>query len=54
MNLIIPHPSIEQSEQTFLTAAVDVADIALTVMNNDGFSDNDYVIVGKLGEEKSE
>ena len=54
MNLIIPHPSIEQSEQSFLTASAAAAAVGLTCLNTNGFSDDDYLITGQLGEEKTE
>ena len=50
----INHPNIEGNEKTYLTVAASDGDTALTVQNMEGFSANDYVVVGKLGEEKTE
>lgn len=54
MNLKIPHPSIEESEQTYLTASAIATATSLTCMNVDGFSANDYIVAGKIGEERTE
>jgi hypothetical protein len=47
-NIILNQPN------TVLTAAATAGDTAITVANNGGFVDNDYILIGKLGEEKSE
>ena len=47
-NLIFNQPN------TILTVAVTATDTTLTVANNGGFANNDYLLIGKIGEEKSE
>ena len=48
-----PLPSINEPS-TYLTASVAADGTALTVANNAGFSANDYIIVGKPGQEGAE
>ena len=45
---------IENQPTTILTASVAAAGTTLTVANNGGFANNDYLLLGKLGEEKTE
>lgn len=45
---------IKNQPNTTLTATVSATDTTLTVANNGGFANNDYLLIGKLGEEKSE
>lgn len=40
--------------KTILTASVAAAGTTLTVTNNNGLSQNDFVLIGKMGEEKTE
>ncbi len=46
--------STENLEKTFLTTSVSATGTALTVKNNDRFSDNDWILVGEMGHERSE
>lgn len=41
-------------QQTRLTANTAASDTSSAVENNDGFANNDYVVFGKIGEEKTE
>ena len=50
----IDHPSIEGNEKTYLSTAAVAAASTLTVQNIEGFSVNNYLVLGKLGEEKTE
>ena len=47
-NLILNQPN------TVLTATATATDTTITVANNGGFANNDYILIGKIGEEKSE
>lgn len=49
----IPNPNLRASERTFLDADYS-SGTSLTVLNNLGFSTNDYAITGEVGEEKTE
>jgi hypothetical protein len=50
----IDHPDVSGNEKTYLSAAVTAAGTTLTVQNIEGFAVSEYVIIGKLGEEKTE
>ena len=54
MKIFLPHPDISQEPSTSLTEPVSAGGSALTVINNAGLSANNYIIMGKIGEEKSE
>lgn len=54
MTIRIEHPDISQNEKTYLTATVAVGATTLTVQNIEGFSIGQYLVLGKLGEEKTE
>lgn len=45
---------IKNQPDTVLTTSVTATGTTLTVANNNGFANNDYLLIGKLGEEKSE
>ena len=46
---------IDKREGTYLTAAVAAAGVTLTVVDNSNFlTDNDYVLLGKIGTESAE
>lgn len=47
-------PIIIDQPTTVLTASVAAGGTSLTVKNNGGFAQNDYVLIGRIGEEKSE
>lgn len=51
--IIIPNPDLTHTEKTFLDADYSTG-TTLTVVNNFGFANDDYVIVGAPGEEKTE
>lgn len=42
------------SEETELASDASSSDIILTVDNNDGFSEDDYVVIGRLGNDQTE
>lgn len=50
----IDHPNISENEKTYITVASDATDAAISVQNIEGFSVSEYVVVGKIGEEKTE
>ena len=45
---------IKDQPQTILTASVDAAGVTLTCKNTGGFTANDFALIGKLGQEKTE
>lgn len=45
---------VENQPTTFLTASVAATGTTLTVANNGGFANNDYLLIGRIGEEKTE
>lgn len=47
-------PLIQDQPKTVTTATIAAAGTTLTVKNNNGFAQYDYVLIGKLGEEKTE
>jgi len=49
----IPNPDLSRSEKTFLDADY-TSGTSLTVVQNYGFQDNDIVVLGEPGEEKTE
>lgn len=57
----VSHPKIPESPKTYLTASVSAGGTTLTVLDNTGttttgvgFSNNDYLIIGEPGSDKSE
>lgn len=48
------HPVVPSNLVTFLTASVTAGSTSLTVLDNNPLVQNDYVIVGKLGIDKTE
>lgn len=50
----VAHPTIPDAPQTSLTAGVSAAGLTLTVFDNNGFTNGDYIIVGEPGQERSE
>lgn len=54
IKLIFDYPPIEENEKTQLTADIAAAGTSLAVKNNDVFAQNDYVVVGKIGQETTE
>ena len=47
-------PYVEGTETTNLSASVAAAGTALTVLDNQGLADNDYIILGVPGQERTE
>ncbi len=47
-------PFIEESDRTYLTADVAAAGVTLTVLDNTGLANNDYLPIGYPGDEKTE
>jgi len=45
---------IEDQPKTILTTSVAAAAVTLTVKSNGGFTQNNFVLIGKIGEEKTE
>jgi hypothetical protein len=52
--LKIAHPDISSYTRTYLANTIAAAATAMTVTDNDNFVDNDYFIVGEVGDEKTE
>ena len=52
--LRIAHPDIEKYVRTYTANTIAAAGTALTVLDNDGFADNDWFIIGNPGDEKTE
>jgi len=50
----IDNPILSDNEKTWLTQAVADGTTALTVKSNEGFSADDYIVIGEVGEEESE
>ena len=54
MIIRISNPIIDKNEKTYLQADISAAETSLSVQNNEGFSADDYVVVGKIGDEQTE
>lgn len=54
MIIRIDHPTITGNEKTYLSSSASAANTTLTVQNIEGFSTSEYLVLGKLGEEKTE
>lgn len=54
MNITAINPSTEDYEKTYITSAIDDGTTALPVKNNDRFAANDRIMLGEMGQEKSE
>lgn len=48
------NPTTDDLEKSYLTSAIDVGTTSLTVKNNDRFAANDRILIGEMGQEKSE
>ncbi len=48
------NPDVVNNFKTSLTVKVVATDTALTIANNTGFTQNDFFILGKMGEERTE
>lgn len=45
---------VKDQPKTLLTAAPAAGATSITVANNNGFANNDYILIGRIGEEKAE
>ena len=54
IEVTIKNPDINNKERTWMTAASVAAAVSLTVRDTTGFTANDYVVVGNIGEELTE
>lgn len=52
--LQVAHPDISRYTRTFLADSIAAAGTSMTVADNDNFVDNDYFIIGEVGDEKTE
>ena len=52
--VIVELPDLSNANTTFLTAKLDALGITGTVKSNDGFADNDYLLLGDVGQKRSE
>lgn len=50
----ISHPDISKNAKSYLAAPISAAGTAMTVLDNNGFSDNDWFIVGEIGNQETE
>jgi len=50
----VKNPEIQDEEKTYLTAACAAAAASISVADYSGFDDNDYLVLGPYGKEKSE
>jgi hypothetical protein len=53
-SVLANHPDISSNEVSFLTIASNVGDTTLNLQNSQGFSQSQWVVVGKLGDEQAE
>lgn len=54
MIIKISNPDIGQNQKTYLATDISTGDTSLTVQNNQGFTANDYIVVGNMGTEQAE
>ena len=52
--IVVYHPDIPESPETNLTASVAALDTTLPVLDNTGFADADYLVIGRFGTNKTE
>lgn len=50
----INNPTNESRELTALSELADAGDSSLTVLNTDGFSEDDYIVIRQIGDEQAE
>lgn len=50
----VKHPDISGYRKTFVTSPLTAAGTALTVADNNGFADDDWFILGEIGDSKTE
>ena len=50
----IQHPDVNNYVRTYLSAQIAAAGTAMSVLDNNGFADNDWMVVGEVGDEKTE
>ncbi len=52
--IYVKHPDLSDRIRTQLTASIDATGTAMTVKDNDGWADNNFMLVGYPGDSKSE
>jgi len=50
----IQHPDVTNYVRTYLAAQIAASGTAMSVLDNDGFADDDWFIIGEPGDEKTE
>ncbi len=50
----IKHPDLSKNPSTILADGVSASGASLTVLDNNGFEDNDYMIIGTIGDNQTE
>jgi hypothetical protein len=50
----IAHPDISNNVRTYLSSTIAAAGTAMTVQDNNSFADNDWFIVGEVGDQETE
>jgi len=54
MLIKIRNPIESVKEKSALADDVDAGERAISILNTSGFADNDYILIGKMGEEQTE
>ena len=49
----VAHPDISNQTRTYLSAPIAAAGTAMSVRDNDTFDDDDWMIVGEVGESET-
>lgn len=50
----VTHPDISNNMRTTLADKIELGGTAMTVLDNNGFSDNDFFILGEIGDQETE
>lgn len=54
MKITAHNPEVDALEKAYIASDVDAGDTSLVLTNNDGFANTDKVLIGRMGEERSE
>lgn len=50
----IAHPDVSNNVRTYLTSPISASGTSMSVQDNNGFADNDWVVVGEIGDQETE
>lgn len=53
-NIRVAHPDISMYNRTYLTSSIAASGTAMSVADNNAFSDNDWMLVGEVGDQEAE